>query len=86
MIRKHYSNANEKDVNCNKLESEFNAEPQDDYETSLIQLEFVKSALTINPCMVNVFKIFSFCFIFVFNFHLRATRVTYTYKERTNCM
>lgn len=53
MIRKHHSNTNEKDVNCNPLESECNSESSDDYETSLIQLEFVKSALTVNPCMVK---------------------------------
>lgn len=53
MIRKHYSNVNEKDINCNQPESECNSASSDDYETSLIQLEFVKSALTVNPCMVN---------------------------------
>lgn len=53
MIRKHHSNVSEKDVNCNQREAEFNPESPDDCKTSLIQLEFVKSALTVNPCMVK---------------------------------
>lgn len=64
MIRKHYTNTNEKDVNSNQLESEFNSEPSDDYETTLIQLEFVKSALTVNPCMVNICRV---TFLVLFN-------------------
>lgn len=52
MIRKHPLNKNGKDVNSNQVEIEFNPDASDDYETSLLQLEFVKSALTINPCMV----------------------------------
>lgn len=55
MIRKHQSSVNERDVNCNQ-ESEFSPESVD-YETSLLQLEFVKSALTVNPCMVYFYKI-----------------------------
>lgn len=63
MIRKHHSNANEKDVNCNPLETESSSESTDDYETSLIQLEFVKSALTVNPCMVNYLIKFCRCYL-----------------------
>lgn len=58
MIRKHPLNRNGKDVNSNQVEIEFDPDSSGDYETSLLQLEFVKSALTINPCMV-IFILFS---------------------------
>ncbi|KRT84788.1 hypothetical protein AMK59_2574 [Oryctes borbonicus] len=50
MVRKEYNqsnNTNKTDSNCNPLESDDNRA----FETSLIRLDFVKSALTINPCM-----------------------------------
>lgn len=54
MIRKHYViDENVTDSNCNPVESDFTSLNSNNYETSLIQLDFVKSALTINPCMVS---------------------------------
>lgn len=41
------------DANSNPVETDFDTLPLNMYETSLIQLDFVKSALTVNPCMVS---------------------------------
>lgn len=50
MVRKHtYKNVDKEDKNvngnCSKLDNES--------PYNVIQMDFVKSALTINPCMVN---------------------------------
>lgn len=34
--------------------TEENGNEEDNFKCSLIQLDFVKSPLTINPCMVNI--------------------------------
>lgn len=39
------------DSNCNPIESNIDGT----FETSLVRLDFVKSALSINPCMVKYF-------------------------------
>lgn len=54
MVRKQFNqweNVNMIDSNCNPIESNIDGT----FETSLVRLDFVKSALSINPCMVKYF-------------------------------
>lgn len=53
------------------------------HSTSLIQLDFMKSALTINPCMVSI-EIMSSRLCWEV-FLSRVTRAIYIYKEKTSC-
>lgn len=88
MIRRHYTPIdNKKDVNCNRTDPESNhLESSNNFETSLLQLEFVKSALTINPCMVSTELKHRKSGAGNMCFSTRVIKVTCIYKEKTNFM